>query len=213
MTRITLALSLIHLLFLCVSTFGQNQDRVGIEGVFQDGVYKNEALGFELTIPAKWHVAEKEERDAAADAGRKEFKTGNKAADAVIDKSKNTESLTMMVSKKPVGAIQNAAFGFSLTKEPSELVTPKMVAEGSKSVFLASPKITLVKDVSIVNISGHQFATFDMDIDSAMGKQHLRVFTAMVKQYALTFALTYWDNDDDLRVMEDSLKTIKFTQK
>ena len=51
-----------------------------------------------------------------------------------------------------------------------------------------------------------------MMVNSSLGKQHVKVFITMIKDYALTFATTYWD-ESDRKLMEDSIRSIKFTEK
>lgn len=211
MMRFKWTLGFVFLLFVYSSALGQSQDN--IEGIFQDGKYKNDFIGFEFDVPKGWHVADKEKRDAEVKIARKELYSGSKGSEAALERNKKTETVTIVISKKSLGATRNSAFGLSLTKQPSELVTTSMIAEATKAAFVARPDMNLAKEISLITLGNRQFATFDLHVNSELGKQNLRVYITMVKEYALTFPLTYWDENSDIRVMEDSLRTIKFLAK
>ena len=201
MKRISLIFCIAILLSLSVGTFAQ-QRPANIKGTVQDGIYKNQVLGFEVRIPAGWYVASPEEQDAVLEAGQRDAK----AAGVRVT---NDDVINFVISKKPLGATENPVIGLGLNKQSSELITPKMIAEATKLQFLSIPSYSLSDDISYVTISNHQFATFNLAVDPKTSTQHVQSYITMVKNYSLAFVFTYM-NSDDLKLMRDAMKTIKF---
>lgn len=172
--------------------------------------YKNSGLGFELTLPMDWYVADAQELEEWANEARKELRTGYKLSKSAVLHQMRVENIAFGISKKKLGAQRNSMFGFSIMKQASDEVTSTMVAHATKQFVLKDSSNALAKDVSTRPIGGRDFAEFDFIVTSALGKQKLRVMVVNYKGYSITFALTYWNDLDDLRLMMSAVESTRF---
>lgn len=199
------------LLFLlatgCVSNFAQ-----GIEKRDEVEVYRNQYIGFELTLPKGWLTPEETERDALLKAGLERLKSGNKRTDAALEYGAAREVQLITVSKRPIGAIGNAIFTMSTLKQASPSVTAKMVLEAGKSVFLANSAYKLVRNTDVASFGRKQFAFIDLDVQANGQVIHLRYLVTMIGDNTLAIAMGYAD-EEDLALMESALRTIQFRSK
>jgi hypothetical protein len=183
-----------------------------IYGTIENGRYVNNHLKFQLTIPDGWLVVESEEQKAAKQIGLNAVKTGDPKADTLIEKSAKADTLILFVSEKPLGSIENAAFGMSVTNLPSKGYTPKMLAESFKSVFLKNPKNKLVKDISIEKIGDWLWANVQMDLDLFGNLVHTNYFVTVIGDQALVANMSY-QNSLQLQKMRTSLDGIRLASK
>ncbi len=201
MNRISSIFCIAILVLLSVGTFAQ-QRTTNIRGMVQDGIYKNQVLGFEIRIPAGWYVASPEEQDVLLEAGHRDAKSAGV-------RGTNDELINFVISKKPLGATENSVIGLGLNKQSSERITAKMIAEATKLQFLSIPSYSLSDDISYVIIGSHQFAAFNLAVNPKTSTQRVQPSITMVKNYSLTFALTYTDSND-LKLMREAMHTVKF---
>lgn len=173
--------------------------------------YRNDTLGMEMSLPKGWYISETRELEELAGNARKELKKEHRLTNERIVHQAKVEIIAFGMSKRPLGTTKNAAFGLSVTKQPSEVITSKIVADATKAFFLKNTEYSLAKDISIQKIDGFQFATFDMDVASSLGKQHVRVLIVCIKSEAITFALTYWDDHRDLETMMMAVESVRFS--
>ncbi len=213
MKRLTISLFVsvfLILLSLCSSVHAQLQK--DIFGTLDKGKYINNYLKFEVSIPEGWVVADSEGKNAATQIGLDGMKTGNSRADALIEKSVKTDTIILMASEKPIGAMENAAFAMSITNLPSKGYTPRILAETFKSTFLKNPKNKLTGDVDVQVIGGKRWANVQMDLE-AFGKAiHSSYFVTVIGDKALVASMSY-QTREQLQKMEDSFRGIKFTAK
>ena len=201
-----------HFLILLLQAFVASSLAQDADGKATSGEpkYRNTGLGFELTLPRDWYLADAKDLEFLADEAGKELKEGYKLSNTAVLNQARIEKIAFGISKKRMGATKNSAFGFSTMKQPSEDITSVMVAQSTKEFTLAEPNNKLAKDISIRRIDGRDFAEFDMIVTSALGRQNVRVLIVNLKGYSLTFALTYWDELDDLKLMMSSIESTRF---
>lgn len=206
---ITFVITPLLLVFLshAVSAQSANDPNVELLGEVKQGKYQNAVFGFEFNVPSGWFVASPGDEDAI----RRFIKEG--AKDYKIPKSVMAvpESISLMVTRDAIGTIKNAVLGFSVTKQPSSKITATMIAGATKPLFVGKNGTTLNKDITSEMIGGKSFATFDLQVESTLGKQYVRVYITMIGENAITFALTYWE-DDDRKLLESSIRSIRFTK-
>ena len=200
----------VTMLCCCIISAGQNGEAKDLEGDSLGAKYHNDQLGFEISIPSGWYIAESSQLETYAEKGRKDLGEGYKLSKETIAHNKDVENIILGISKMPIGARKNSLFGFSVTKQPSDAITSKMVAEYTKRIFLKDANNRLTKEIAVRKIGGLDFATFDFDVSSDMGDQHVRIFIVNLKSRSLTFALTYWDNNGDLGLMTKAVESIRF---
>lgn len=190
--------------------FGQNtyEPRVELLGEVKQGKYQNSVFGFEFNVPTGWYVANPENADTIkrfAKEGVKDYKIPNTA---------NTvpEIISLMITRDALGAVKNAVLGFSVTKQSSSKITATMLAEATRPLFVGKNGTSLNKDIASEVIGGKTFATFEMLV-AGLGKQYVRIYITMIGENAITFVLTYWeDQDRDRSVLGSSIKSIRFTK-
>lgn len=95
-------------------------------------------------------------------------------------------------------------------KQQSEGVTSRLVAEALKAYSLQDPNNSLVADVSVRKIGDKDFAIFDMEVKSDLGKQNVRAVIVCHKSHSINFVLTYWENEKDLTLMMAAVEGIRF---
>ncbi len=161
-----------------------------ILGVVQNGNYSNKYFGFELRFPTTWSVLDQEETEATMRMGSEFLKGDDGQPNRLLDESLKTEIILLQVSKKPLGAVENAMFLMAIQKQPSNAVLPKMVAEATKSVLIKSTNIRVVKDTNERLIGGKRFALVDYEIDVGAEIVIVRTFVTVIKGYALSFSLS-----------------------
>lgn len=100
----------------------------------------------------------------------------------------------------------------AVLKQPSEHVLPTMVAEATKSLFVNSPNMKVVKDTRTGMVGGRKVAMVDYEL--AVGDKTVTIlyYVAIVKGYSLSFSLTY-SGDEDRKALESIRDTMRFTLK
>jgi len=194
---------------VCHSAVAQSQN--DIYGTLDKGKYVNNYLRFELTIPEGWTVVESEEQKAARQIGLDATKTGDVKTDAMIEKSVKADTTILFVSEKPLGSLENAAFGMSITALPSAGYTPKMLAETFKSIFLKNPKNSLTRDIVVENIGGQTWANVQMDLQLFGQIVHNNYFVTIIRDKALVANMSY-QTSEQLRKMDASFRGIRFSK-
>jgi hypothetical protein len=184
-----------------------------ILGTVDKGQYINQYLGFSLTIPKGWVVADNETSSAMLKIGQDVLKSDSERDNRAFEESIRKGIVLLNVTKKPVGAAENAVFALSVQKQPSPHVTPAMVAEATKSIFDRTPALKLVKDTRIETIAGRKFALLDYEMSfngEVVGV--IRCFITMVKGFSLSFSLSYLQSGNSGE-LEDIVRSLKFTDK
>lgn len=204
--KVNRILLIVAVFFVLVPGSAQEVSNENIVGVFEGEVYSNSALRFTFKVPVKWFVPSKEQLDKYVSSGRAEFRTG----DPRLDQRVGGDKIEFAISKKKVDSRENAVIGYSLMKQPRG-VTATMVAAATKDYFLKVPTFKLNKDISKETLGNREFVTFEMGFDNGI-KQRVRTYMTMVDDYVITFVLTFWE-DEDFRIMLDSLNSIRFSQK
>lgn len=177
-------------------------------GSVKDGIYRNGFLGFEVRVPEGWLVLSRAETDIAKEVGGEGLKSGSAAYDKELDEALENELVVLTLAKKPLGTPGNSAIAFGITKQPAG-VTPRMVAEESKSILLGNPKGKLVRDVQVETISGNAFARFDVELGIYGDRIPLRYYVTMVRSYSLTVSISSLDAAA-VEIMETTLRSIAF---
>ncbi|HSI87526.1 MAG TPA: hypothetical protein VK918_00590 [Pyrinomonadaceae bacterium] len=205
----------IVLFFVACSTIGYGQKSASdkIEDAPLGPKYTNIGLGFEMSLPKGWYVANSEELEVLTDEAWKDLKKGYKLSNETVLQQRRIENLAFAISKKRLGAVRNSAFGFGTVKQPNKEITALMVAQSTAAFFLKDPGTKLAKDVSVRQIDGFDFSEFDLVVTSSLGRQNVRVLIVNLKGYSLTFSLTYWNQLDDLQLMMSSIESLRFLNK
>lgn len=204
---------LMPLLMICIlSVCAAAQKSADLLGTIENGKYSNRYLNFEMSYPQGWIVIETEERKAMIKIGSEAIKTGNRRANSLMAESAKKEVVLLLVSENPLGSLENAVLGVSITKLPAKGYLPKMLAQTFKSTMLSNPKNQLVKDVSIQNIGDRSWGNVLLEMDVFGQLVRSNYFVHVVGDNALVVSMTY-KNAKQLEKMEAALNGIKFTSK
>ena len=180
--------------------------------MMKDGKYTNRYFGFELNTPPGWLQMNSDEVEAARQIGTDGLKSNSDRFNKLLDDAAKGEVVLLALGKKPLGSLENSAFAMGIAKQHSAAVTAKMVAEASKSLLLKNPANKLARDITVESIGGKPFASFELTLGMYGRSVPLRYYAAMVGQYSLTVSLSYGD-PADLKAMDASLRSIRFTRK
>lgn len=181
-----------------------------ILGSLQDGNYKNDFLGFSLKVPKDWIVADQETTAAAAKIGTDTLKGKDQRDNKLVEESIRLSITLLNVTKKPVGASENAAFVLVVNKQSSSGYTPAMIAEATKSVLDSSPVLKLTADTRVKTVGGRNFALLDYEINANGQRANTKFYVTMIRDYSLSFSLSYV-NDSDLVLLEKIVETMQFS--
>jgi len=195
-----------NLLLVAVSAVRSQPQRSESSPQVRNGTYKSSLLGIELIAPVGWYSPTTDELAPAMKAGREDAKIATSGGNV-----RDEGILNFAVFKKPVGSTENSAFSLATTKQTSELHTAKMIADATREGFSRHPDYRILGGVSTERIADRDFAVLEMGIDS-FPKQRVRIYMVREKEFLISFTLSYWDQDD-LRVMLNTLHTIKFNRK
>ena len=182
---------------------------IDLVGSIKDGKYTNGFLKFELDVPSDWIKLDDAEKEIAKKIGTEAFKTDNERTNKLLDDAVKNELVVLALGKQALGSVENSAFALGIGKQSSPLITAKMVAEATKSLFLKNPESKLIQDVKTETIGGKSFASFDIELTMFGKKIPMRYYAAMIREYSLTVSMATFDSGD-LAKMEASLRTIKF---
>ncbi|MEQ1765120.1 MAG: hypothetical protein ABL984_18480 [Pyrinomonadaceae bacterium] len=205
-------------LFLVAESAGQAQTEPrspqpsGIFGSNADGKYRNSSLGFELTVPTNWVSLSQDEQDKAKGLGADGLKAQDGGTAKEIDLAVGAETVVLAYAKKPLGALGNSVWAVGVGKQPSSRITPSMVVEAAKSLFLKAPENKLIKDVEVEKIDGKEFASMVIDLYIHGQTVRLRYYATMIREFSVTVNMTASDADS-LKEAETALRSFKITQK
>lgn len=209
----TPTIAIVGLLFLTATFSGHAQRKVitGVTegdfiGAIEDGQYNNNFFGLSFRIPNGWKTLTYAEMNAAKTVGVDGMKSNDAKADGALDKAVKAETVVVAISRKPLGAVENSVLAVGVAKQPSAAITPKMVAEASRSILLANPKNKSIGETRLETIGGKQFATFVVDLDLYGNVIRLRYYVTIVRGYSLTFNMSNSDPE-----LDECLKSVKFS--
>ena len=227
MFRLALVLSL-FILFINVIAFGQprrtgaktspagsqkttdpSPQEIAESGSFDGKTYKNELLGFRISIPKGWTFASEDTNRTTLAAGRLKIKVNETAErQKAMDKSIANTRILFQTSPLPLGQPGNSAIfvcGFEKLSVPQ---TQEAYAEFNKKLVLTSMNASLKKDLYSKMVNGIRFTAFDVET----AKNDLTINqTYMIthrKNMIFFFVLTLADNIHE-KTMADALSTLR----
>jgi hypothetical protein len=181
-------------------------------GSVKDGIYRNTFFKFELKVPKDWMSLNDAEKEAALNVGVDALKTKNAKNNKALEEAARAEIIILLYAKKPLGTMENSVLAIGAAKQPSAKITPQMVVEAAKSLFLKNPKNRLIQDTKAEMIGGKNFASMVIDLDLNGTVLRLKYFATMIREYSMTASMSY-DYSEELSEAEKSLRSIKFVSK
>ena len=197
--------SFLVVFLLSLAPLGARGQGPDVRGVVLDGVYRNELLGFELKTPPGWSEAANDEFAFAMEAGKRD------AQIAVTGKTRDVGILGFMYAQKRAGLPENSVVGLSVSRQISDRITARQVAEALRDGFQRHPDYFVSQDIQSEKINGRDFVIVDIG-QKSFPKQRIRSYMFSEKEYVVAITMTYWNNYS-FGVMLDSLNSIKFFKK
>lgn len=181
-------------------------------GSVTNGLYTNAFLGFEMRAPKSWSSLSQADQESAKSIGSDGLKEQGANNDKEIDQAVGAETVVLAYAKKPLGAPGNSSIALGIAKQPSNRITPEMVAEAAKGLFLKSPENKLAQDIKIEEIGGKPFASFIINLSIYGNIVRLEYYATMVGHYSITISKVVND-ERAASEAEAALRSFKFLRK
>ncbi len=182
-------------------------------GRVENNVYLNSYFKFQASLPADWHVQEREASAAVLDVGREMVKGSNAQTNAALDQSIAKTLILFTVSKFPLNAPTGtqAVLQCGVEKISDPRITSAVYMEMNKKFLLESPmRYKLLRDSYTETVGGVSFSVFELE-QTREGSPSVKqkYYGATRKGFILFFVATYMAQEDRTK-MEKILSTIKF---
>lgn len=165
-----------------------------------------------VEIPAKWSVPQKKEVAEVRSVGVQSLKTNKESVDKAFERADHTDIMLLTAMETPFGLPPTAVFTIAAQKQPNIKATPEMVLFATKKLLLASPKISLLKDIAYENVGGRRMASIEILIDTDLGGIKQRLYATVIKGYAVSIGAAYIDIRSETEVKK-VLATLRFGNK
>lgn len=185
-------------------------------GVVKDSVYRNDYFGFRLSIPAGWHVQDREENRQMMDQGGEMLAGDDRRMKASVKATEMETVPLLTVFEQPVGA--PAAFNSNLICVAERLPKSAGVKTASdyfqqmkKVLAVSKVKIDVVGEKSNESLNGAPSATMETTMNLGAVKVRQKYHAVLSKGYAVSFILTFTDGDaKGEAALQDALATLKW---
>lgn len=191
---------------LVQGVFGKTIEKLDF-GSVNDQTYTNNYFGLKITIPDEWEVANNVLITQTMPTNQ----------DIDIDSSYNDASAyndveLILMNKYSLGSENNLSFQSEATKVDSSFSTSEeYLRQGKKELDNSPLKFTFPKDIYTEKIDGIDFKVLEAQLKLTDSMTvTTKVYATILKGYALSFALTYSNND--LGELNQILSSIQFTQ-
>ncbi|MBK9156199.1 MAG: hypothetical protein IPM25_18660 [Chloracidobacterium sp.] len=181
-------------------------------GAVAEGKYTNDFFEFNLEFPAEWTVVDQETSGATVKIGTDFLKGKDERSNRALEASTKSEVVLFHLARKPIGSIGNCSFMIAVLKQPSAHVLPTMVAEATKSMFVNSPNLKIVKDTRTGTVGRQKVAMVDYELSAGEQKVSILYYVAIVKGYSFSFSLTF-SNEEDRKALEQIRDSMVFALK
>ncbi|MDQ4121482.1 MAG: hypothetical protein M3209_08560 [Acidobacteriota bacterium] len=180
----------------------------------EEGVYRNQFLGFTLPLPEEWNLANRDETSFVREAGLMAVQTGDAQKNAFIEKAFSRFEFLLIATKKTFGVPDNALIMLAASKTRFPAADLKDIAEGNLKEIAAASKpkereIKIVNPVRELKLGSETFTGFDMEIQIPLGKQKQRLMFGKRNGHLLMFVIAA-SSDKDFAEVEQILRTLNF---
>lgn len=192
-------------------TSGIGDTNVGTGG--KGNVYKNASLKFSLTLPEGWTEISKDDSDVIKENVRENTRAKTKAGNATLNRSLNNTKILFNYLYTGGGVENVASFIAGTETNPNPpRATMRQIAEVSQRTFVKELGYQAIAPIKNETVGGAVFQVLHLKkINDADELLFQKVYMRKIGSQILSFALTY-KSVDELKVMEDSMKTLKFTR-
>ncbi|RCX09991.1 hypothetical protein DFR58_13135 [Anaerobacterium chartisolvens] len=179
-------------------------------GVMENGVYKNNYFGLSVQLPKEWSIQDIESMNQLT-----ESENGSAEGEAKKPDLSQAQNLNfIMASKYPQNQQEAVNPSFICNSENLSFLqnvkTGKDYLESAKTLLIDSqlPYI-FEKDIYTEKLGEKDFDVMEAYIQSGSTKVTQRYYSAIIKDYALNFIVTYFDDTSKAEV-DNILKTVSF---
>lgn len=173
-------------------------------GSFENGVYKNKLLGFDLMLPDGWNLIKEEINQASLEVGRQKITAGRSQA--------TQSALNRSVARTSI-LFQSFTAGGGISCGVETLPIPVTVAtylEQNKGLVLTSqPGSRLVRDKFSATFGGAAFSAFEVEMPGN-GQTVRQTFYVTKRRNTMFFFVVTLMNDTIRETIMDSLNTLEF---
>ncbi|PHR94912.1 MAG: hypothetical protein COA78_31195 [Blastopirellula sp.] len=183
-------------------------------GKISDSIYHNEYFDMDFSIPEKWHVLDEAEKQHLKDTGRAVLKNKGKNMEAKLKLSELRTVTLCSIFKHPLGTpvdfnpsmimmAEKISFGQGISDGKDYLQHTKKMEEK------LALNISYPEEITSKTIAGREFGEMSSVIDYDVVEITQLKFTTIMKGYALTFIVSY-NNEEDKALVKDIIKSIHF---
>lgn len=192
------------------SSSGQAVFETDIYGRFENGVYTNDVLGLAFTIPKKWNGRRWGSAvEARVEEQQKQTLGTNEKALKQVERIARDEIKIFRFEKKILEPFYHTLISISAQKLWEKPGTMQQSMEAIRKLLFNStnqPEVSEVKSIKIGDVEG-VYVDYSRVIQGKVFKQRLHQFRNKGYMIGLSFS---WFDDEDLKLMENALKTMKF---
>ncbi len=208
------------LFFAALLATGCNRPRKIVKNIDPGGwsgtTYENSFFGLAITVPDGWHIAGKEEIQAAEQAGQNADFVNKNEANKISNVAKDTTTnLFMALRYTPAEAERRGAFNPNLFLGAENLSASRIPINQAKyaEVFRqqlrrAAPGIVF-KPASNKIIDSVEFASQQIEITTHGMRVHMEYLISVEDNIALVFNLT-WMEDSEKKQLDSIMATLKW---
>lgn len=179
----------------------------GVE--INNSIFTSRFFGFSIKLPENWRVVEAEQTNILKDLSVQEAGNSSEKIQKFLDLSlKNTEILLFMTKADVNATVNTSVFSIAAERVSFPNFDPKAIADSFLKNFLENDEVIL-KKTSVTKIGKVDFFWFEIENREKNIKK--RFYFANRKGIAFQLLLIY-QNESELRIMMDSLSTVKFSE-
>ena len=179
-------------------------------GTFEDSVYNNDYFGFKMTLPSDWSVQDQQAIKQMKDIGAEIIAGDDKNLKAAIKYSEMQVVTLLAAFKHPVGAPVSFNPNISCVAERIRhapgIKTGKDYLYHSRSMLESGQlQYSFPKEIYTEKLGGVDFDILCADLTVGQMMVHQKFYVAVIKGYALTFTVSFTDEEEGLREILESV--------
>lgn len=184
-------------------------------GKIENNIYRNEYFGLTLKIPEGWSVQDEEKKKEFSRIGSKMISGGNENVEKTLNASiKKRNVFFFSAFKYPLGSpVANnpniAGLAESVEGMPGVKRGSDVLFHVQNTLKMGGIKHTVAETGATEKIGGVEFDVMKVILPFGNFSVKQNYYTAIMKNYAVSFVLTYMDEEDE-KSLEEILETAEF---
>lgn len=183
-------------------------DRVDFRGKVENSIYTNDFLGFSFKIPENWVIESEDESAFAQEKGFELMSKGNEISKRTEEVVKKNVRHLIGIAKGKLGTPDNTNLNIFVERLPLKSISPDVYAKISMANIKESlNNIESVGEIKKRNISGKEFAVFEVVVNLNNQKAKIQVLTTIIKGVSLGLVFTN-SSEKDLEILDKIIQSI-----